>query len=248
MIVICPNCGAQYRLPDTVSVVGKRMRCADCEHRWTIEAPEETPAGAPELPEAAAPEPPLPAVPAAPLPAETPAAESPPVEEAEAPPADAVDEDAPEDGDDEAPARSGRGWLWWLGGLVLLLLGGVAALVAMERLDPARVPVVGGALARLQPGPSKLVIEAEARVTRVPGGALVLEVTGQLRNTGRVAMSVGALKATLGGAAVGGGTSVARRWTIALPVRRLEAGASVDFSSTLTDVPGGATRLRITTS
>ena len=91
-------------------------------------------------------------------------------------------------------------------------------------------------------------LEAEARVTRVPGGALVLEVTGQLRNTGRAAMSVGALKATLGGGAVGGGTSVARRWTIALPVRRLEAGASVDFSSTLTDVPGGATRLRITTS
>jgi hypothetical protein len=150
-------------------------------------------------------------------------------------------------GEDETEEKRGFGWLWWVAGLVVLLVGGLIALVALERIDAARVPLVGDALSRLQSGPSPLSIAAQARLTPLPGGARLLEVTGQLRNDSRRSVDVGPLKATLGGAAVGGGGNVARRWTIALPVARLAPGESVAFSSTLTDVPGGAANLRITT-
>lgn len=214
MIVVCPNCGARYQLADGVSVVGKRMRCADCEHRWVVEA----------VAEAVVPEPePAPVVVAEPEP-------------------EPVTSDEPED----EPKR----WGWVvaaLAGVLVLATGFVAAGVALERIDPARVPVVGGVMAGLRPGPSVLVIEATGRLTPLPNGVLLLEVSGAVTNGGREAVDVRALKATLEGADRKGAGNVARRWTIVLPVARLAAGESAKFSSTLTDVPGGATRLRLTT-
>ena len=48
MIVTCPNCGARYRLTQPVAP-GARMRCAECQHRWTPEdeAPDAVEPGAP---------------------------------------------------------------------------------------------------------------------------------------------------------------------------------------------------------
>jgi hypothetical protein len=211
-----------------VSVLGKRMRCADCEHRWTIEAPQ------------------LDAAPEVLVPAPEPEVAPEQVPEQVPEPAPEPQPQPESDADDAEDVRS-LGWLWWVAGLVVLLVAGVIGLVVLERIDAARVPLVGSALARLQPGPSPLSIDARARLTPLPGGARLLEVTGTLRNVSQRSVDVGPLKATLGGAAVGGGGSVARRWTIALPVARLAPGESVAFSSTLTDVPGGAARLRITT-
>ncbi len=153
--------------------------------------------------------------------------------------------------DDEDSDSGSSGWIGWLliGLVVLLVLavGALAAGVASGRLDPARVPVVGNLFAGLQPDDSALVIEAEGRLTRLPSGALLLDVSGAVTNRGRQAISVPMLKATLmtrEGDAMG---SVARRWTIALPTAAVAPGGNVRFSSTLTDVPGGATLLRITT-
>lgn len=200
------------------------MRCAECEHRWTIEAPALEP-----VPDVAVPEP-------APEPAPEPEPEPAPAPEPEA-----------ADEPDEPDERRSLGWLWLALGLVVLLAGGLVGLVALERIGAQRVPLVGDALSRLQPGPPSLRIEAQARLTPLPGGARLLEVTGTLSNGSRHSVDVGPLKAMLGGSAVGGGASVARRWTIALPAARLAPGKSVAFSSTLTDVPGGAVKLRITT-
>ena len=235
MIVICPNCGTRYKMPDDMVLAGKRMRCAECEHRWTLPAPEEDE-------ELAAAQAELRASPVGPGDASATEAD---VDAVAAPDAGAdaqvaAESDAqPEEDEEEAPARN---WLAWGVALVVaaafgLLAGGVW----MERLDPARVPLIGGALAGLQPAPSALAIKAEARLTKMESGLLLLDVQGEIVNGGGRPKALAPLKASLAGP-----NGVVRRWNIAPPVAQLAPGAQVSFSSTLTDVPPGAQQLRIT--
>jgi hypothetical protein len=119
-------------------------------------------------------------------------------------------------------------------------LGLLAASLWLERLDPARVPVIGGALAGLKPGPSPLALSATGRVSSLPSGGLLLDVTGEIRNGGKKPVILKPLKATLAGP---GG--VVRRWTIAPPAAQLAPGQAIGFSSTLTDVPVDARQLRL---
>ncbi|WP_188946233.1 MJ0042-type zinc finger domain-containing protein [Polymorphobacter multimanifer] len=219
VIVICPNCGARYKLNEGLAQAGlglggKRMRCAECDHRWT-------------LPEAVEP----------PLPEPVPEPEVEPVDE---PVPEPVPELPAEEEPDDEPRRS-FAWIGWLIGVLLLLAAAVlAGGVALERIDPDRVPVVGEWLRPLQPGPSPLVITASGRLTPLPSGTMLLEVEGEVRNTGRSVAGTAVLKATL--EAPGG---VVRRWSIDVPAAALQPGTSARFTSTLTDVPGGARTLRL---
>jgi predicted Zn finger-like uncharacterized protein len=60
MRIACPNCGAEYEVPDTMLASGPRMlKCARCDHRVQAEAPRAAPpeplspeAGADAAPEA----------------------------------------------------------------------------------------------------------------------------------------------------------------------------------------------------
>jgi predicted Zn finger-like uncharacterized protein len=79
MRIACPNCSAEYEVPDTLLAGGPRLlRCARCSHRF-----EAAPAGTPPpaaTPAAEVPAPPAPATESAP-------AEAPPAPEPEPPPA-----------------------------------------------------------------------------------------------------------------------------------------------------------------
>lgn len=227
MIVVCPNCGARYKLDDSLTLGGKRMRCAECDHRWTLPHEFDDPVPDPVVvPEARS---------SAPLPTADP-------EITAAAGSDTGREESPEQQADDEPDLQRRfGWIGWALGLVLLLAAGLlAGGVALERIDPARVPVVGRWLAALQPGPSPLVITATANLTPLPSGTMLLEVSGSVRNNGRTSAKTSVLKATL---ETPGG--VLRRWSIAVPAAPLAPGESVRFSSTLTDVPGGARTLKL---
>jgi predicted Zn finger-like uncharacterized protein len=229
VIVICPNCGTRYKLPDDIALTGKRMRCAECDHRWMIEdmgglSEEDELVRVQETLRAAQ------------NPADAPAPQPEPAPEVE-PASEPASEPEPEP--DEALPR--RAWLGWTVALVAAAaLGLLAASIWLERLDPARVPVIGGAVAGLKPGPSTLVLSATGSVSSLPSGGLLLDVTGEIRNTGQKPTIVKPLKATLAGPA-----GVVRRWTIAPPVAQLAAGQAIGFSSTLTDVPADARQLRL---
>ena len=230
MIVVCPNCDTRYKMPEGMVLAGKRMRCATCEHRWTLplDREDEAVAMASEQGQEAS------VAVHGDVSALPPEAGAGAHETATDP-----DEAAPEDGDlEDVPAR---GWLIWL---AALLVGAAFAILAaaiwFERLDPARVPVVGSALSRFQPAPSTLVIRAEARLTGISSGKLLLDVQGEIVNRGRQVRALPPMKASLAGP-----QGVVRRWTIAAPAAELPPGGSVRFSSTLTDVPPGARQLRL---
>lgn len=36
MIISCPVCAAQFRVPADVMTPGRKLRCASCKHVWTI--------------------------------------------------------------------------------------------------------------------------------------------------------------------------------------------------------------------
>jgi predicted Zn finger-like uncharacterized protein len=65
MRAICPSCEATYEIPDRLIGTGRRLRCTNCAHEWTLlpavaEAPEPPPAARAEAPRAAASAPPAP--------------------------------------------------------------------------------------------------------------------------------------------------------------------------------------------
>ncbi len=72
MRLICPNCDAQYEVPDDVMpVAGRDVQCSNCGQTWFQHHPDHTPSEQPELEEAPAPDeetappPPPPSPPAA---------------------------------------------------------------------------------------------------------------------------------------------------------------------------------------
>lgn len=237
MIVICPNCGTRYKMPEGMLLAGKRMRCAECDHRWvlpSVDEEEELARAQQALRETALQE----------APQAVPEITAPPSDE----PPSAVSEDTPDEpapvADDEpeeqAPPRS-RNILAWAIVLVLAsALGLLAGAIWLERIDPARIPVVGGLLAGLQPAPSSLSLEMQARITPMANGKLLLEVEGEISNRASGPRTLAPLKASLSGP-----SGVVRRWTIAPPAAQLAGGASVRFSTTLADVPEGHHQVRI---
>jgi predicted Zn finger-like uncharacterized protein len=231
VIVICPSCGTRYKLPDGIALAGKRMRCAECEHRWMIDTEtglteDDELARAQEALRTA--QTPQPETQAQPLPAPdvAPDAEETPPE----PEADVEEEDAP-------PRR----WLGWAIAIVAAAaLGLLAASLWLERFDPSRVPVIGSTLAGLGPGPSPIVLSAQGRLSSLATGGLLLDISGEVRNSSTRAHALTPLKATL---SVPSGAG--RGWCIAAPAAQIAPGASLSFTSTLTDVPADATKLRI---
>lgn len=218
VIISCPNCSARYRLAATVIADNTRMRCAACDHRWTVEADD-----------AVLPEPSAPAAAPEPEPAaivETPVAEAP-----------GLAESGLDDGD--APEHSPL-----LRTLAAVVVGGALMIAAaglwVARIDPAKLPVVGNKLAALAPQPLPLAVTFTARTTILPSGDRLLEINGTVHNTGKAAVTLPALEARLAGP---GGTM--RRWRIVSPAASLDAGAKVAFSSTATGFPADATLVSI---
>jgi predicted Zn finger-like uncharacterized protein len=218
VIISCPNCSARYRLAATVIADNTRMRCAACDHRWTLEADDEV------LPEPSA-------APAAPAPEPASIAGSPVAETPK------ITESAEDDVD--APERSPL-----LRTLAAIVIGGALMIAAaglwVARIDPENLPVLGDQLAALAPQPLPLAVTFAAKTTILPSGDRLLEINGSVRNTGKTPVTLPDLEARLAGP---GGT--VRRWRIAAPLDSLDAGGKVAFGSTATGFPADATLVGI---
>ncbi len=238
MIVICPNCGVRYQLAVTQLPAGKRMRCAECDHRWVPEPPP-----APARPEPVDDEEALATLQAVLLGEREERPQPAPPPEPIVPEPEPEPEPVPED--DDAPQRTN-----WLAVLVVLVaaaaLSVMAAGIWLGGVDFARVPVIGQVLgeaqARLAPPPSPLRITVSARVTMLPSGVRLLELEGIIANPSARSEPVPPLRATL---AVG--DEVVRRWTVAPPVPQLSPRSEVSFTSTVTDFPAEARTVRLAT-
>jgi predicted Zn finger-like uncharacterized protein len=217
VIISCPNCSARYRIAATAIPDTGRMRCAACGHRWTLDTDDDLPvepSASPDVP----PPPPEPA----------------PVIEAPAP-VEAVPVEAAIAAEDSTePASSPL-----LRSLVAIVIGSALAVGAaglwVARIDPERLPVLGGRLAALAPQPLPLAVDFTARTSTLPSGDRLLEINGKVRNTGTETVTLPDLEVRLAGP---GGTL--RRWRIAPPVTSLAPRTGVTFASTATGFPADA--------
>lgn len=131
MRIACPNCAAEYEVPDVALAAGPRLlRCAKCSHQFTASLPA-APAAAPG-PGADAPLP-------KPLPSDSAPAEAPPREPTTAAPKPRA---TPIVAPGATPASSGTdrvalfGWI----ATALVLLGGVGAVVTQHAAIAAAWP------------------------------------------------------------------------------------------------------------
>ena len=149
------------------------MRCAACNHRWTIglEEPEAVlPEVAPDVP---------------------PAAPPPDIDPADAEPASDISEDGP-------PASS-----HFFRTVVAITLGAALAIGAgavwVTRIDPGAFPLFGDELAAIIPGTLPLHVEFTAGSTALPSGDRLLQISGHVSNTGKTTIILPDLEARLAG-------------------------------------------------
>ncbi len=263
VIVVCPNCGARYRLSDAVMSRRARLRCAECDHRW-VPAPAEPAMGAQNAPPSPPPSPP-------PAPIRRPVTEADeeaafaavqaqvqsrwqPTTSAAAAIAGGFDDTPGNDRDPENPdtdrddhgrvsphGRSGEYIRWLVAGMAGIALSVAAAGLWLGQLDRAAVPWAGPLIERLQ-APSPLRLAVAGRATSLPSGHRLLEITGSIRNDSTRTVPVPSLRASLAGPA-----GVALRWTMAPPVVALLPGQQVEFSGTVTGFPAEASVLTVRT-
>lgn len=197
----------------------RKLKCGTCSHRWVpaeeIDEDEAVAAVQEEARAASLPPPPLPAAAPAPEP------------EPEPPP----------------PRRPTAVWAKWLVAIVLgaafttasigLWVGRVDP-EALPKVLPKVLPGVAEALARIAPASQRLDVKVEGRVTRLPSGGVLLEVTGTIHNPGAAPATMPPLRARLLVAGERAGD-----WTIPPPAARVGPGKTLAFASSLTDVPPG---------
>jgi hypothetical protein len=132
-------------------------------------------------------------------------------------------------------------WLKWLVAIVLGAAFTTASVgLWVGRIDPEALPGVTDALAQVAPPATPLDVKLEGRVTRLPGGNALLEVTGTIHNPGTARVAVPPLNARL----LVNGVRV-RDWTIPPPANTVGPGKTLIFASSLTDVPAGPVSVQV---
>jgi hypothetical protein len=218
VILSCPNCGAKYQVAVGVVMRRPKLKCAQCDHRWVpadeIDEDEAVAAVQEELRAARTQPPPEP---------------------------DPEPEPEPEPEAVEPASEPRAPVLKWL---VALALGAAftAASVGLwiGRIDPEQVPQVAALIERVAPRTPPLDVALTGRVTRVPGGTALLEITGTITNRTRNPIAVPPLTARL----LVGGRRV-RDWTIPPPATSLGPNRQLSFASSLTDVPEGQVTVQV---
>ncbi len=223
VIISCPNCNAKYQVAVGVVMRRPKMKCADCSHRWvpTDEIDEDEAVAAVQE--------------------EVRAARNPPPPEPQPEPEPELAEPEPE----SEPEPRGVPVLKWL---VAVALGAAFTTASIGlwvgRIDPEQLPqelpMLAGVLDQVSPARPALDVAVVGRVTRLPGGDALLEVTGTISNPGTATLPVPPLAARL---LINGKRS--RDWIIPPPAPSAAPGASLAFASSLTDVPDGAVTVQI---
>ena len=223
MILVCPECGARYRLADgAIPLAGRSVQCASCKHSWHASAPAAAEPVVAPPPAASAP---APAIAPHPAPAPVPR-----------PAAHAVAADA------APPPAQPAHWLWTASAIVTgLVLTVLAASVWRADLSALGVPLPASATATATPVESPLLIEVTVQLRVLPSGGNFMAVTGTITNPTKTDQPVVAMVADL----LDAQGRVLDSWTIPAPLSVLPPGRSVGFDSAANNVDPLAASLSV---
>lgn len=220
MILSCPSCKTRYVVPDSaIGPTGRKVRCASCRFSWVQDpAPLDLKDAAPPAPASAA-----------------------PLQRDEPPPPPQWREPEPEAEQAvyEEPGRPRRNWarIGTIAAIVaaVLMLGAVAAIWIFG------LPGLGRTFDFPVETANALDIHGQVGRRRLESGNELLEVHGEVSNRTDEVQHVPQIRAEL----KDGQGRVVYTWSIAPPVRELQARGRVAFDSGQMDVPQGGRTLSL---
>ncbi|MBX3560593.1 MAG: zinc-ribbon domain-containing protein [Sphingomonas sp.] len=223
MILSCPSCQTRYVVPDSaIGPAGRKVRCASCRHSWFQEpAPLD-----------------LAAAPAATIGAPPRAQQEPaPWPEAAAAAPEPIMRDADVEDSFTRPRRNpARKWTVAAMIVAILMTGAVFAIQYFG------LPEIGQRIGLPVQAGDALGLEGEVDRRQLASGNELLEVRGTITNRTDEVQRVPQIRAELKDAQ----DRVVYSWSIAPPVRELQARGAVTFNSANVDVPRGGRRLSLT--
>lgn len=225
MILQCPECRANYMVPDSaISVDGRQVRCARCRHSWFQDGPELAPPPVTQPPVS----PPSPAMPAA---APVPPIIVPPAID----PADDYDAFA-----HRPPFRPRRNVLKWrtIGSIAAGLLMLCAIGVILWTTAPGLAQQLG--LAAPQEEPLRIT-DNPIELTQMSNGSKLFAVSGRIANVSARKQRIPDIRADLRDAS----GKIVYTWTITPQSRSLGPGEALNFNSAQVDVPANARKMEL---